>query len=93
MNQEILDFIKRRFPNNCNWLTGNCYYFSLILKDRFPQTTVCYDIINGHFVTLIDGNYYDWSGRISPNGPLVKWDEFEEHDYIQKQVIIRDCIM
>ena len=90
---EVLDFIKRRFPVDCNWCCQNCYYFSLILKDRFPTGVVYYDVISGHFVTLIDGNYYDWTGCIKPNGLLVKWDEFEKYDALQKQVIVRDCIL
>ena len=90
---EILEFINRRFSVNCNWLDKNCYYFSLILKDRFPEGSVYYDVINAHFIFKYKNEYYDWTGLVEPNGVLVKWDEFNEYDYRQKQVIIRDCIM
>ncbi|MBQ4523353.1 MAG: hypothetical protein IJA10_10460 [Lachnospiraceae bacterium] len=50
-------------------------------------------MINGHFVTLIDGKYYDWTGIVEPDGYLVEWEHFDEYDSLQKQVIIRDCIM
>ena len=90
---EILEFICRRFPKNCNWLTGNCYYFSLILKDRFPSGVIYYNVINGHFVFKYEGFYYDWTGCIEPNGHLVEWDKFDEYDSLQKQTIIRDCLL
>lgn len=37
---KIEEFINRRFPNDCNWLSGNCYYFAIILKDRFPEGNI-----------------------------------------------------
>ena len=89
---EIIEFINRRFPEDSNWLTGNCYYFSLILKDRFPEGSIYYDVINGHFVFKCEDNYYDWTGIVKSNGYLIEWDKFDEYDSNQKQVIIRDCI-
>lgn len=89
---EVLEFIKRRFQNNCNWLNGNCYYFSIILKARFPQGIILYDAINGHFIFQYKLKYYDWSGEIHPDGCLVEWDKFETYDALQKQRIINDCI-
>lgn len=90
---EVLDFIKRRFSDDCNWLNGNCYYFAQILKTRFPQGVIFYDIINGHFIFLYNSKYYDWSGEIHPNEFLVEWDKFDEYDSLQKQRIIRDCVI
>lgn len=90
---EVLEFIKRRFPVDCNWTTGNCYYFSIILKDCFSSGKIFYDVINGHFIFLYDGKYYDWTGEIKPNGYLVEWDKFEEYDSLQKQRIIHDCLL
>ena len=92
---EIVDFIRRRFPENSNWLDGNCYYFAIILKDRFPQGTILYDVIDGHFVILIDNKIYDWQGIVSKdrNHRYVIWDQFDEYDELQKERIIRDCIL
>lgn len=52
-----------------------------------------YDVISGHFVTLINGKFYDWSGEVKPDGYLVEWDKYDEYDKLQKQVIVRDCVM
>lgn len=92
IRENILEFIRRRFPIDCNWLTGNCYYFSIILLDKYPQGSVWYDVINGHFVFKYGEYYYDWTGEITPDGYLVEWNKFDKYDSLQKQVIIRDCI-
>ena len=60
--KEIVDFIKRRFTKDCNWTTGNCYYFALILHDRFPESKIIYDPIEGHFMILYNNKAYDYLG-------------------------------
>ena len=90
---KVIEFIHRRFKFDCNWTSGNCYYFAIILKDRFPEGIIFYDVIYGHFVFLYEGKYYDWTGCINPDGILVEWDKFEEYDYLQKERIITDCIL
>ena len=64
----VLEFIRRRFPksqnSDSNWLNGNCYYFALILKDRFStkDPIIYYDVIHGHFLTQINNKLYDARG-------------------------------
>ena len=91
MENNVLNFIKTRFPNKDHWLDGNCYYFSVILKERFGGT-ILYDVIDGHFVTEICGVKYDWSGIVK-DGYFVEWDRFSDYDGAQMKRIIRDCIM
>ena len=95
MQDEVLEFINRRFPKDCNWLNGNCYYFALILKDRFPNGRILYDAIYGHFIFQLNGKAYDYSGELVwPGGAyVVYWDDFDKYDPLLKQRIIRDCIM
>lgn len=92
MYNEALDFIKRRFKKDCDWTNGNCYYFAIVLKDRFPYGDIFYDVIDGHFLFKYKDKFYDWTGIINPNGYLVKWDEFDKYDSLLKQRIIRDCV-
>lgn len=69
-DDQVLEFIKRRFPkavtSDANWLHGNCYYFALILKDRFAtkDPTIYYDVIHGHFLTQIKDKLYDANGIV-----------------------------
>ena len=92
IQDEVLEFIHRRFPIDSHFMDMNCYYFSLILHDRFKKGAVWYDVINGHYVYLYNGKYYDWTGIVEPNGYLVEWDKFKEYDEAQYKVIVRDCI-
>lgn len=93
MEQEVLDFIHRRFPTDCNWTCGNCYYFAHILSQRFPYGNIYYEIKNGHFVYEIDGDFYDYNGRFPiDDGYFVKWKEFIFYDRKQYFRIINNCI-
>lgn len=90
---DIIEFIQRRFKKDCDWLNGNCYYFALILKDRFPEGTIYYDVIDGHFIYKYHSKYYDWGGIAKPSDHVVEWDKFAEYDSLQKERIIQNCIL
>jgi hypothetical protein len=91
--EEVIDFIKRRFKKDCDWTCGNCYYFAVILKARFPKGTIYYDVVDGHFVFAYQGELYDYTGVIHKTMRLVEWNKFDDYDSNQKQVIVRDCIL
>ena len=90
---EVVEFIHRRFPVDCHWLDGNCYFFALILLDRFPIGKILYDVIDGHFVCEIDGVKYDWSGVVEETGEhhWVEWDKFYQYDNLQHARVVKDC--
>lgn len=113
----VLEFIHRRFPNSfysdSKWMNGNCYYFSVILKERFSGV-IFYDVIHGHFLTLINHCFYDASGLVYKLDKeeqsilnnlkntyielkygiiVVNWDTFSLYDSLQKERIIRDCLL
>lgn len=89
---KVLEFIERRFPTDSRWMDGNCYFFALILKDVFDGK-IYYDVIEGHFLCLIKGKFYDWNGIHGKRKDevYVKWDEFKEYDSIQHERIIKNC--
>ena len=59
--REIRKFIYNRFPYDNNWLDGNCYYFAIILKERFPEGKIIYDVSDGHFLVRIEDVYFDYA--------------------------------
>lgn len=90
--QEVMEFIQRRFPKDSNWTNGNCYYFALILSDRF-NGTMYYDVIYGHFITKIGNNYYDYNGIVNlDKRVLVEWNKFEEYDKYQYRRVVEDVL-
>lgn len=93
MGNEVLEFIQRRFKDDCKWLDGNCYYFAVILKDRFPKGKIYYDVIYGHFIFEYQNKYYDWSGIVKQFGYLVEWGKFDEYDSTQKERVVKGCIL
>lgn len=93
MDNEVLEFIRRRFSNDCHWLDGNCYYFAMILRERFDGV-IMYDVIRGHFVTQIDGFLYDWRGIVDESdGKFIEWYRFNEYDSLQLERVVEDCIL
>lgn len=96
MEEQILEFIKRRFPVDCNWMNGNCYFFAQILASRFGGDVV-YDPIDGHFLFLTYANeLYDWTGRREYSDEqkrkMVLWSEYSIIDPLHHEHIWRDCI-
>lgn len=88
----VLEFINRRFKKDCNWLDGNCYYFAVILNDRFPGGRILYDVVNGHFIYCYLEKNYDWTGIVDCTGYLVDWVLFNEYDESQRNRIVECCL-
>lgn len=92
----IEEFIHRRFPVDCDWMTGNCYFFALIIKSVFSGRLV-YDPIDGHFLCNTDGGYYDWTGRRNYTAEyasnFLDWETYiwQEPGYCSR--IMRDCML
>jgi len=91
--KEILEFIHRRFPTDCNWINGNCFWFASILKARFEYLSIYYLPIIGHFVTGALGTYFDWTGQIFPEEAPLLLDELCKNDEKWYWRLLRDCIL
>lgn len=92
MEKRVEDFIKKRFNKDCNWLSGNCYYFAVILCARFPELKIYYLPIKGHFICGDKENFYDWTGKIEVNEPFLLFEEIKNNDPAWYNRLLRDCI-
>ena len=98
MEDKILEFIHRRFPEDCHWTDGNCYWFAKILCDRFggePKgMEICYDPVPGHFVAYSRGREraYDWNGYYFPYGELIPLWRICIEDPQWYARLVRDCV-
>jgi hypothetical protein len=78
-------------------MNGNCYWFALILKERFPQKLNIYYISDtGHFVGY-DGKsnyYYDWEGsHLVDDTELISLDMILCQDPKWFSRLMNDCKM
>ena len=77
------------------FLYGDCYYFAIILKERFKDAVIKYLMIDNHFVVEINGELYDIRGNITDivdQSQMIIWDEMKKEDELLYNRIVRDCI-
>lgn len=48
------------------FLEGSCFRLYRILEVFYPEAEPLYSDMDGHWITKIDGEYYDINGRLSP---------------------------
>lgn len=91
--RSILDFIERRFSDtDAHWQDGNCYYFALILKDRFPSGKIMYDPIDNHFLFKYRGKIYDSKGLDTEERKLYDWSKYRNFDYLDYDRVVKYCL-
>lgn len=88
---KVEEFIRRRWGDtDAHWQDGNCYWFALILTQRFPSLLKLYYLpIIGHFIAGDGTNFYDSTGKINPpEKPAIE----EELDPLEYGRLLRDCV-
>lgn len=76
---KILEFIKV-FQSESNlklFKEVSCYWFSVILHERFTNSEIYYNPDEVHFATKIQGSLYDISGKMEDEG------YYNFHEYIK----------
>lgn len=102
---DIENFIKNFDGARDSFLNGNCYYFALILDERFwnfYNTNIAYNQIDNHFATVVFVEYadgtntpllFDASGCIGPMTERWKiWQEYCLEEPYDGARVYRDCI-
>ena len=90
IRDDVLRFINKFKGAEFAFTNGCCYWFAFILLSRFGGS-IWYDDEQNHFVTKIDGVFYDVTGKTS--GKFIEWNSLLSIDYIHCCAIIRDCIL
>ena len=95
---EIEEFIKRRFPNNSNWMDRNDFQFAAILKSCFSGVIV-FDPNEKHFLfhNYIDQNYYDYSGKRNYTEEeileFLDWKTLPQNDVMLYKELLRNYVL
>lgn len=74
------------------FMFGCCYWFAVILKERF-QGEIYYLPIDNHFITKINNEFYDISGKIEPIEQPILWTEFQKLEPKEALRIEYYCIL
>lgn len=93
MDNEVLNFINRRWSKDSNWTNGNCLWFAFILNKRFPFLEIFYLPIQGHFIVGHDNVFYDWTGIYKLDESPILFSDIQRQDPTLYNRLIRDCMM
>ena len=97
MENEIQEFIRgfKRYDRSDvlikTFLEGYCYYFAVILQERFGGE-ILYEPIEGHFITKIGCSYYDIRGDVT-NLYNASPNLLHKEDWMKRGNIVRGCIL
>ena len=62
--ERFVDLLRNAHPDNEEmYMRGQCYNFSLILRELNPGARIYYSAMEGHVYTEIDGYFYDIRGK------------------------------
>lgn len=94
MNDEIIDFIeefKYKYKEEIEdvFSNGYCYFFAIMLKERFGGEIV-YDPIQNHFALCRNLKKYDIIGYT--NGHFENWESYQEKELLDTERIYKNCI-
>lgn len=98
MKNKITKFIinfKKGFPSDIVedlFTESNCYHFAVILTNIF-EGDILYDVDNNHFISKIDGNYYDITGEVEKPFNSYFWEEMESEDPIEYDLVYESCVI
>ena len=95
----ILRFIDHFKGSEDTFLHGCCYWFSVILYDRFcffsdHAVQIWYEPVEGHFVTKIENHFYDVRGDVTElyrGKPMYNMHEMLRYDGKMYERLMRDC--
>lgn len=87
----VLEFIKnfkesdRSHVLEKTFLQGYCYYFAVILEERFPGGMILYDKEAAHFVYFYEGKLYDITGNVT--------GQYHQLNTKWNSTITKECIL
>lgn len=94
-SDEVISFINKfKSYNKSNvlektFLEGYCYYFALILKERFKEGKILYDKVENHFMFKYKNKLYDITGNATNKHKKENLSE-EWNSTIEKQCILKE---
>ena len=103
--EQFINSMKEKFPKELEFVfyRGYCYWFSLILAERF-KGEIWFNPKVVHFATMIDEDLYDIYGKVkfgicpitgekdNSENDWVSWSEFQFTNHEKVESIVNSCI-
>lgn len=87
---DVLKFIDAFSDMKEHYLSGKCYWFAVILRERFGGR-IFYNQIDNHWACLIGGHLFDASGEIDQTG-FEQWPGIIKDDTPYYNRLLSQCI-
>jgi len=87
---KILKFINGFKPAVELFTHGYCYWFAVILQERFSGV-IMYNEVDNHFALLVDNRLYDATGGIPAVG-FTAWSVYQTAEPLNAWRVRRDCV-
>ena len=100
IHKKIAAFIEnfKRFEQNNvlldTFLNEYCYWFAVVLVERFSGGRIVYEPVEGHFIAQVASRYYDIRGDVTElYAGKELWCEQQcvETDSILREQILKEC--
>lgn len=96
LRKEVEGFIAN-FKDKNFYLNGFCYYFAVILQERFSQhrepREIWYNPVLNHFACDIDGVLFDVKGEVPFDTNWISWRNYREIEPLDSGRTEKYCIL
>lgn len=91
--ETFINNMKSKYPKELEdvFYNGYCYWFALILANRF-KGSIWFNPEIIHFAANIDNNLYDINGLISNQKEWINWTDFQINNQNAVESIVKSCI-
>lgn len=83
-------YAQTKYQDPGDFLSGDCYYFAVILKELLPECIICNNA--GHYFVYYNKFYYDVSGIYTPKEPIKISDKASDQEMDLLFAELHGCI-
>jgi len=86
LEQFLLELKYSYHKNELIYTEGSCFRLYKMLKALFPKAKPFYSHLDGHWITEIDGQYWDINGKIYPS-----YVDDKNYEHITSEITLKSA--